>query len=107
MIETDYRIGGLPMQYIVNPERALVNVPDEIRKCVAFLTYYPEPGKEIAAATAFFLYIRIGLTGGFTYLVTASHVIEKLRHEKKISEVFIRLNTKDGGAVERRTQIDQ
>jgi hypothetical protein len=107
MIQTDSRIGGHSKQYLVNSERALVNVPDEIRKCVAFLTYEEKPGEEVAAATAFFVYSRVNLTGGFTYLVTAAHVIEGLRDVVKAREIFVRLNARDGGVMRVSTEASQ
>src|SRR5262245_38299104 len=93
MIDTDYRIGGMPVKYLVTPERALINVPDEIRKCVAFLTYRRGSGKEVAAATAFFVRLATELNDGrgFAYLVTAAHVIDGIR-DRHAREVNVRVN---------------
>jgi hypothetical protein len=52
-LTTDYRIGGAPRRCLVDLGRALMNVPDAIRKCVAFLQLQSGTGRHFAG-TVFF-----------------------------------------------------
>jgi hypothetical protein len=73
-------------------------IPNEIRKCVAFVGYRDTSGTMYLAGTAFFLIHTVGedLKHGFLYLVTAKHVIDGIR-DKGCDAVFIRLDIKGGG----------
>lgn len=71
-------------------------VPDELRKCVAFVAMPMANGDTRLVGTAFFLGREIeGTTRSFSYLVTAKHVIEGIR-SKGVEKAFIRLNHVNG-----------
>jgi hypothetical protein len=75
-----------------------VVVPDEVRKCVAFLGYRPSGGAIRLAGTCFFVARDIpGTDRTFAYAVTAKHIIDKIR-DKGCNKVQTRLNLKDGKA---------
>lgn len=66
-------------------------VPDEIRKCVAFVAM-PANGEMNLVGTAFFLGREIvGTPRSWNYFVTARHVIEGIR-KKGVDKAFIRVN---------------
>ena len=107
MLGIDYRIGGFPQHYIVDPKKRLMQVPDRVRKCVAFLSYDSPHRGELFVGTAFCIGWRVPQVGIWAYyLVTARHVIEN-RVEKGIQEIFVRVNTRDGAHTRVRTQADQ
>lgn len=67
-------------------------VPDELRKCVAFVSMPMANGDMRLVGTAFFIGREIqGTTSSFSYLVTAKHVIEGIR-KKGVEKAFIRVN---------------
>ena len=75
-----------------------MQVPDEIRDCVAFVCYRDANGSIQLAGTTFALAFDT-LSGGrsFLYLVTAKHVIDGVRAYSQDGRVLIRVNTKAGG----------
>ena len=91
---TDYRIGGKPRRCLVEPEETVMKVPDEIRKCVAFLEFQSGTARHVAG-TVFF--VIIGTTGEeFVYAVTAKHVIEKIRKNSCDGRSYFRMNPRNG-----------
>lgn len=71
-------------------------VPDELRKCVAFVAMPMDNGDARLVGTAFFLGRAIeGTSRSFSYLVTAKHVIEGIRN-KGVEKALVRLNLKSG-----------
>lgn len=75
-------------------------VPDETRKCVAFVGFMDTRGEPHIAATAFFVYIPFEHRGShhsFIYCVTARHVVEAIDAMGNLCSMFLRLNLKSGG----------
>ena len=78
-----------------------MNVPDEVRKCVAFLVYKDSNGMKLAG-TAFL----VGISSSdpdfpqlvFSYAVTAKHVIDAIRENSADGKVYFRMNHKGVGA---------
>ena len=71
-------------------------VPDEIRKCVAFIGYQWISGPKLAG-TVFFVFMEIpGIPLHFAYGITAKHVIDAVNKNSSDGKAFIRFNTKDG-----------
>lgn len=73
-----------------------MQVPDEVRKCVAFICL--KSGDEMKLkGTAFFLSLPVegSASARFIYVVTAKHVIEGIRQNGTDGSVYIRLNFKD------------
>jgi hypothetical protein len=97
--QLDKRIGGLTRYYFGEPE--LVNVPDEVRKCVAFLAYMDSKGMHLAG-TAFFVGVVTPTPEypllSFTYAVTAKHVIDAIKENSFDGKVYFRLNFKSENA---------
>lgn len=105
MLYTDYRIGGQVRYVITNKPQDLMQVPDEIRKCVVFLGYRMADGSDKYAGTAFWANRRIGNTGQrFMYLVTAKHVIDGIQ-DKGYDKVWVRVNFKGGEAYWLETEL--
>jgi hypothetical protein len=69
-----------------------------------FLGYDSPAHGEVLAGTAFFLGLKEG-AASFVYLVTAAHVIEGLK-ERHYENMFIRLNSKTGGASRIEISVD-
>ncbi len=93
-IDVDYRIGNVPRHYLRFDENPLMQVPDEVRKCVAFLIC-KHKGSYHPAGTAFLVGtpMKIAPEHGFVYMVTAKHVIDGIRDDSDDQRVYIRLNT--------------
>ena len=97
MIQLDNRLGGQP-QYIYTREyKPLMQVPNEVRDCVAFLMYETFDGKkERMAGTVFFVHtgdpIGGSFGGGAVYAITARHVIDQIKKYSSDGMVRIRLN---------------
>lgn len=73
-------------------------IPDDVRKCVAFVGYRDSNAMFKLAGTTFFLGRTIGATGrAFHYAVTAKHVIDGIRG-KGCNRVLVRLNLTNGNA---------
>ena len=110
MIGVDNRIGERPKEYIINPKhkRALMQVPNEIKKCVIFVMYINRNGEDKMAGTAFFAneYDR-SLGIDFQYVITAKHVIEKAYECSTDGMIYLRLNTTDGGIQKLPTEYEE
>lgn len=76
-------------------------IPDEVRKCVAFLAYKTPEGISLAG-TVFFVGIQIPTPKypelSFSYAVTAKHVIDAIKKNSIDGTVYLRMNFKDDGA---------
>jgi hypothetical protein len=77
-LQWDYRLGNVP-RLILATDEELMQIPDEVRKCVAFLARKNKQGGYDEKATVFFVFYPLpdGENGTF-YAVTAKHVIEKI-----------------------------
>lgn len=80
-----------------------MNVPPDIRKCVAFLGRDTDRGKRWCA-TGFFAVVRPSCEDEdavaqpwHIYLITARHVIDGIRNVSPNGKIFIRLNLTSGG----------
>lgn len=97
----DDRIPGRE-RFVLADREELMWVPDEIRKCVAFVMYASDTSgqPDSFAGTAFWF-----MKGSdriedfyFGYIVTAWHVIVKCQEDSVDGKVYLRVNTTDGGA---------
>lgn len=93
----DGRIGGEIRYRVTSNPKELMQVPQEIRKCVAFVGI-KESGQIKYAGTAFLVsrVTAVDSTRAHMYAVTAKHVIDGLLDD--VDEVCLRLNKKDGTA---------
>jgi hypothetical protein len=84
-----------------------MQVPDEIRKCAAFVAYRTADGEFHERGTAFFITRSIkGVEKAWVYAVTAKHVIDKIK-EKGLDKVYLRMNLADGEYGWMETDLDQ
>jgi hypothetical protein len=76
-----------------------MQVPDEVRKCVAFLGCLRNSGHAIYG-TAFFVGYPLEGIDNFmaTYVVTARHVIDAIKERAVDGNTYLRLNTREQGA---------
>ena len=75
-----------------------MRIPDEVRKCVAFVGCNTEKGMRWGG-TAFFVGVPTSRAGvQVHYLVTAKHVIQKIAEEGSDHQVYLRINKKDNTA---------
>jgi len=80
-------------------------VPDEVRKCAAFVWFSSKDGQRLAG-TAFFVSVPAGELGStFIFLVTARHVIDAIRAKSVDQKVNIRINTKDASTTSLETDV--
>ncbi|MGB8507152.1 MAG: hypothetical protein WCD76_01995, partial [Pyrinomonadaceae bacterium] len=102
----DARIVGQPKYVFTDKPESLMYVPSEVRRAVVFLGYQTQDGVHRLAGTAFFVARFVGndkpqFVGthgkGFTYLITAKHVIDGIR-DKNIDKVWVRINFHVGQA---------
>jgi hypothetical protein len=94
----DRRVGGnLRLQLTEAP--SLVQIPDEIRKCVAFVGVETASGNPVVLGTLFLVSVKIGADAFMTYGVTAAHVIDALRSHSPDGTAIIRLNNRDSGTI--------
>ena len=96
MILEDTRVGG-EVRHILT-DKPLMFIPDDMRKCVAYIGYRMADGSYRLAGSAFF----VGRTVAddipelmFGYVVTARHVIDSIRG-KGIASVLLRVNSATG-----------
>ncbi len=80
-----------------------MQIPDEIRKSVVFLGYSEKVkgddsiGKPILKGTGFFVGVENDDNGKLLYLVTAHHIIAKIKEQELSDRIVIRINKKEGG----------
>src|SRR5712691_13223712 len=74
-----------------------MRVKDFVRNCVCFIGTKPSSKTFQPRATAFAVLVEEDGTN-FTYLVTAEHVIARMKRSKQ--PIFLRTNTSDGKCIE-------
>jgi hypothetical protein len=94
MLKVDYRLGGIPEYKLVKEDDSLMQIPDEIRKCVVFVCYKTAESTKLAG-TAFFVGLTLETPGPqVVYLITAKHIIEGVREKSIDKKVYLRMNLK-------------
>lgn len=75
-----------------------MKVPEEVRKCVAFVGHKNANGMHLVRGTVFFVARATDtLNASFTYAITAKHIIDKIR-DQGADKVCLRLNFRNGNA---------
>ena len=95
----DIRLAGIKKWYIGSLRGLDMRIPDEVLLSVCFLFIKnQETGNFQEVGTAFFVRLRSEAhsESGFTYLVTAKHIIDSAK-ERGISSMYVRLNKKPVG----------
>ena len=106
MLKVDYRLGGIPEYKLVEEDDSLMQIPDEIRKCVVFVCYKTTKGIKMAG-TAFFVSVQLEIPEYYvTYLVTAKHIIEGIKQRSIDQKVYVRMNLKSKPAKLIQTPIE-
>lgn len=106
LIYRDVRLGGSSRYVITDKPERLMRIPNEIRKCVAFLGYRNQDGIYCLAGTAFFISRSIeGTEHAFHYLITARHIINEIRDHRS-NKICLRMNLASGSAVWIETPIE-
>ena len=100
-LQWDFRLAGKP-RLVVATDSELMQIPDEIRKCVAFIgAKVPEEGgtasRVVMAGTVFFVDYPLGDSAAVTYAVTARHCIRDIQKHQIDDQVHFRLNTREHG----------
>lgn len=100
IIQQDYRLGNIPRPYVTDNEKDInMQIPDEIRKCVVFIAHIDKEGKKILRGTGFFISIPLpDKSANFIYLVTARHIIAKIKQDSLAidNKIWIRINKREG-----------
>jgi len=98
VLQSDCRLGGIERLVFALPGE-LMQIPAEVRKCVAFIGAKRGRGHVSFAGTVFFVGCPIpGTDQVALYAVTARHVIEKIGQMSVDGHAYMRLNTKEGGS---------
>lgn len=74
-------------------------IPDDVRKCVAFVAWKTNPDREPKlGGTAFFVGIPVDDERWACYAVTSRHALEKIKDSSCDHKVYLRVNLKNHGA---------
>jgi hypothetical protein len=106
MLKIDYRLGGIPQYTLVEEGDNLMQIPDEIRKCVVFVCYKTATETKLAG-TAFFAGVHLGESNfNSVYVITAKHIIDAIREKSIDQKIYLRINLKISGAQLVKTPIE-
>src|ERR1700736_1209373 len=73
-----------------------MRVPDQIRKCVAFIGYkMADDSFELAGSALFFG--DDSVEPKYAYVITAKHIIKGIREKYGLTDIWLRVNTKSRG----------
>jgi hypothetical protein len=104
---SDIRIGGRPKFILAHEPPTIMVIPDEIRKCVAYVGLNLPNGEVKIGGTAFV--VRRNVTGtevSFYYIITAAHSIKSIKNFKQFDgKVVLRVNTNDGESRDIETSV--
>jgi hypothetical protein len=73
-----------------------MNIPDEVRKSVAFACYRDHKGEIRYGGTVFFVIDIVSDSGGYATTVTAKHVVVEIERDSIDRMVLLRVNRLDG-----------
>src|SRR5215213_1209765 len=98
MLTEDNRMGGV-RRFVLHPiGQPLMQIPQDILKCVAFLYSMDRHGVYSPIGTCFFLSYDLGDDLGWvSYAVTARHVIKNADVDGNDGHSHCRLNMRGGG----------
>ena len=85
----------MPVYQWLKEDESLMRIPDVMTKCVAFIQYQSKAtGTLVFGGTVFFIIEPIPdwPGAGSLYMVTADHVIRKIKERSMDSQVLVRLN---------------
>ncbi len=96
-LQWDVRLGGIPRLAVVR-DGELMQIPDEIRKCVAFVGSMRNSGFEFGGTVFFVAYPLEGTDQFAVYAITARHVIEQIDKVGIDGKSYFRVNHREQGA---------
>ncbi len=115
----DYRIGGKPRYYVGEESEQLMQVPDEIKKCVVFVGYKTQQkiewrGSAFCVSCPLTYQVNSSIkrhvdgsdTSYSHYLVTAKHCIDAIKAQSIDGKVWIRINLRNGSVKPIETNVD-
>jgi hypothetical protein len=98
----DRRLGGIE-RWIFATDTELMQIPDEVLKCVAYACSLRKVGSQAEFhidGTVFFVgYPVDGTPGSACYAVTARHVIDSIKTKGVDHQSYLRINPKSGNAI--------
>jgi hypothetical protein len=99
LLKIDYRLGGILKYRLLCEEESPTQVPDEVRKCVVFVCYKAADGIKFAG-TAFFVGVPLENINNKVapYLITAKHIIDKIKEHSIDQKIYLRINLKNATA---------
>lgn len=94
-LKIDCSVGGIIRYCLIHKTQYLMQVPDEVKKCVVFIGCNTQQGV-VWGGTGFFIGIEAdGFKGQyFNYLITAKHCIDAIKEQSTDQKVLIRINLK-------------
>jgi len=99
----DNRVGGCPREVYYPEGWQLAKIPDEVRKCVAYLYYKTKENLEPMGTVFFVGYEmehsednKLFYVPCFTYAVTSRHVVEKIKTKGVNGCTYIAMNGQNG-----------
>jgi hypothetical protein len=96
-VQWEYRLGGIARLAYCSDEE-LMQIPDNIRKCVAFIASKSKSNDYDMHGTVFFVGYPYSSKDEYKiYAVTARHVIDEFKQHGHV-DTYIRLNTRSQGA---------
>lgn len=100
-------IQGQQRVYAAREREPEMVIPEQLRKNVGFIYYNHKDGKQKYAGTCFWLLLCQSETGtGYTYTITAKHIIVKIKENSIDNKAWIRVNTKNGETESLETSVE-
>ena len=100
MLILDRRVGNSPRYILADSEDEVMFIPPDLIRCVVFVGIKKSDESMGYLGTGFWVVRPIGnnIQGNFAYLVTAKHVITKIK-ELGLDQVWLRVNLKRGKSI--------
>lgn len=104
VITEDNRLGNCPRSILHPQGWRLMKIPDQVRKCVAYLYYKTEKQNLEPVGTVFFVGYELTrdiqgsrvFSSCWSYAITSRHVIERIRERGADATAHLAMNGKDG-----------
>lgn len=102
----DNRMAGCP-RYYVGDGSPLVDIPQEIPRCVSFVGYNDKESGEVKlGGTAFFVFRYVTFRRNAGYVITAKHVLQGVKKKAADGKLLLRVNLSGGASEKIETSCD-